>query len=189
MGRRGKDFERNIDSVIWGIIRSHITGITFEDSLKEAEHKIGISRDTFSRHLNGLRAIGAVNQQGNLYSVSKVWALQDDSRQLRQRNLYPYLLVAVTSLTHRYLALLQAMIEAPDISKAHGEADRFLRNVDDSYIMEFARGVWKSRGNVRLEPLSEDNRSLTLEFVKAQRPNRGVRVRGISDRQAKRKSP
>jgi hypothetical protein len=189
MGRKGKVAEEEINRKILNIIQRHSkTGITFGDLLKEAKERTGIVKDTMWQHLMELCKVGAVDHQGRLYFVSRVWAQYEgpiraktgytSSKLGPDGNLYVGLLIALASITHQYLALLQAIANAPDISAAHDMADFFLRNAGDSEIMALVRRVWESKGNVALESLI--GKKLTLEFVKGQPPAGGVSVRAIS---------
>ncbi len=151
--------------------------------------KIGISKDTVWQHLKKLCRMGAVSHPpGKLYFASKgAWALLNpktgytSSKLDPAGNLYVGLLFSITQITNRYLALLQAVVDAPDISTAHDRAEFFLTAAgDESEMMGLARRVWRSKGGMPLESLI--GKKLTFTFVKGQPPTGGVSVTGSTDK-------
>lgn len=192
LGRQPKGVEKHIDDEILGVIESHRSGIGFKDLRKEVADKIRISkadktkicRATLFNHLDDLRRLGVVIQPppGKLYFLSRVWAQKDPetgyiSKSLRpEGNLYISLLLCLTSLTHRYLALLQAAQDAPNLAAAHQRAEFFLRDAGESEMMGLVRRVYDSK--VPLDSLI--GKKLFLEFVKGPPPDGGVSVRGRS---------
>lgn len=188
MGRQPKGTERYIDDKILSLVQAHRTGVTYGDLREESGKKIQITPATFALHIKKLRRLGALSKRDGLYFWSSVWALHDantgytSSKLSPEGNLYISLLLALTTMMHHYLALLQAVVDAPNISTAHEMADFFLRNTSDSEIMSLVRRVWESKGNVRVESLI--GKKMTLEFVKGRPPTGGVSVRGASGKSA-----
>lgn len=183
MGRRGGIVEDSINSDILDVIRPHRAGITFGELRKET--KSNFSKDTLWRHLDYLVRVQAVSNDGKFYSISRCLDPQVKIRHtpVADAKLLPYvgLLLAISSITARYLNLLQGIVDAPDLDTAGEMAGFFLKNaVNSDSLMGLVRDVWKSRASVRFERLI--GRQLTLKFVKGQPPGGGVGVEGCSDR-------